>query len=343
MKTTFFITPAFVIFFLLFGCIFAFGQSELKERNNLSTVKGINFVGLSVLNLESSLAFYKGATGMTELGSYEVKKELKLEKKSGIQHANRKATILQGANAYIELIAFEGENTPSKMPVQGAGVTHLCLQASNAKPIYEKVKTLGAKMVSRGNAPVDIGGYGIQYAYAKDENGIMFEMEHFDKPNFTDDTWLGHVAIVTPDIDRIVAFYTQLLGIAPYRRNDDIKNNPKLDAIADIDGLKIRGAWFKTSNMILEIWQFISPETKQNAVPLPFTQVGYNRIGLEVSDIKYEYQRLKAKKMDLLSKPITEGEDKMLYLRDPDGNLLLLQELGKGSKMSIDRLKKLTW
>lgn len=327
----------------IFSYTWVVGQSPQKEINTTSTVKGINYIGLSVMDLKKSLTFYKSATGMTESDRFVVKNKLKIEKKSGFTHTNREIAVLQGANAYLELTEFEGEKMPSKMPVQGAGFTHICFQIPNTKPIYKKVKDLGATIVSRGNAPVDIGGYGIQYAYAKDASGIMFEMEHFDKPNFTEDTWLGHIAIVTPDIDRIVAFYTQLLGIAPYRRNDDIKNNPKLDAIADIDGLKIKGAWFKTGNMILEIWQFISPETKPNSSPLPITQVGYSKIGFEVGDIASDYQRLKEKGVNFLSNPFKTEDGKMVYLRDPDGNLLLLQEFEKNSKRSIDKLKKLTW
>ena len=85
----------------------------------------------------------------------------------------------------------------SAMPVSGPGVTHVCYQIPNSKPIYDKIKTLGAVIVSRGSKPVDVGGYGIQYAYAKDADGLMFEMEHFDKPKFTEDTWVGHVSIIT--------------------------------------------------------------------------------------------------------------------------------------------------
>jgi catechol 2,3-dioxygenase-like lactoylglutathione lyase family enzyme len=331
------------ILFFVFSIIEIFAQDIPKKANNASSVKGIHHVEIAVMDLEKSLLFYKNAVGVTEIEHFKITKPTKIEKKSGLYTAKREVALLQGANAYLSLVAHQGEKTPSPMPVQGAGLTHLCFQIPNTKPIYQKVKDLGASIVSRGNTPIDIGGYGIQYAYAKDANGIMFEMEHFDKPNFMDDAWIGHIAIVTPDIDRIIAFYTELLGVPPYRRNDDIKNNPKLDAIANIDGLKMKGAWFKTGNMILEIWQFISPETKPNATPLSLTQVGYSKIAFEVGNLASEYKRLGDKNFYFLSKPMKTDGVEMVYLRDPDGNLLLLQEFGQNSTQSIDKLKKLTW
>jgi catechol-2,3-dioxygenase len=57
----------------------------------------------------------------------------------------------------------------------------------------------------------------------------LYELEQLDKPPFADSVWMGHVALVTPDIDRLVEFYTKLLGVKPHNRIDNIRNSPKLD------------------------------------------------------------------------------------------------------------------
>ena len=46
----------------------------------------------------------------------------------------------------------------------------------------------------------------------------MLEVEELDKPRFEGPIWLAHIALVSPDIDRLVAFYRNLLGVEPYQR-----------------------------------------------------------------------------------------------------------------------------
>ena len=328
-------------FTIVILCCFLTVRSQETPKN--STIKGINHVSFSVRNLNRSVEFYTAAMALTEINRYRIDTKLNIEKKAGIQHISRNVAVLKGPNAYFELIEFDGasEMAASAMPVSGPGVTHVCYQIPNSKPIYDKIKTLGASIVSRGTKPVDVGGYGIQYAYAKDADGLMFEMEHFDKPKFTEDTWVGHVSIITPDIDRLVKFYTELLGIEPYNRRD-IKNNPKLDDIANIDGLKFRVAWFKTGNMILEMMQFESPITPFTKEPQSFSQIGYHQIDFEVGDIKQEYNKLK-NTVHFLSKPVSSKESSVILAKDPDGNLISLTEYKSNKSMSLDNLKRLEW
>ena len=261
---------------------------------------------------------------MKETKRTRIDKSIEIEKKNGFKHISRNIAVLASPNSAIELMQFDGNYEKSKMPVEGPGITHVCFQSPVAKPIYEKAKTFGATIVSRGNAPID-RGFGYQYAYARDENGIMFEMEQAEKPTFTEDIWIGHVAIVTPNIDSLVKFYTLLLAIAPHRRADNIKDNPKLDDIANIDNLKIRGAWIKIGNTNLEMWQFENPLPKKLEKPSPMTQIGYNKISFEVKNLDSVYKKLKSSGIKFLSEPI----DSKVLLRDIDGNLLELFETKK--------------
>lgn len=305
-----------------------------------STVKGINHVSVSVTDLDRSVQFYKNTIELNELSKTSISSAVAVEQAAGFKHVNRKVAILNSANAHIELNQFEGNKQPCTMPIPGPGITHVCFQSPAANPIYAKSKSLGATIVSRGSAPVD-RGFGIQYAYIRDQDNILFEMEQLDKPTFSENCWVGHVAIVTHDIDRLVAFYTQLLGNKPHNRVDNIKNSPKLDDIANMDSLKLRGAWFKVGNMQLEMWQFDNPPIKAAEHPRSFTQTGYQKISLEVGDLASEYKRLSEIGVRFLSKPVTTKERSEVFLRDPDGNLLLLQEFKTNNPRSVDSLKKI--
>jgi catechol 2,3-dioxygenase-like lactoylglutathione lyase family enzyme len=327
---------------LLFGLSLA-SMSALAQQPVSTTsatgVKGIHHVSLSVRDIDRAAAYYKNVMGLTEIRRYTQTNRVPVEKASGIQHVARNVVLLHGPNGQLELNQFAGndKNPVSAMPIQGPGITHICYQAPAASDLYGKTKSAGGTIVSRGTAPVD-RGYGIQYAYAKDIDGIMYELERLDKPPFTDAVWMGHVALATPNIDRLVEFYTTLLGVKPHNRIDNIRNSPKLDDIANIDSLKLRVAWFKTGNMTLEIWQFDNPKTPvPTATPL-FTQVGYQKISFEVNNLNRIYQQLRAEGIRFLSTPVSSDDSATVFLRDPDGNLLSLGEFP--AQASIDQLKR---
>ena len=319
-----------ILFLTLANVIFA------QEK---TTIKGINRVGLSVKNLDESVAFYSNGMQLKEVKRCSESGSDKATQKSDLSEKVRKSSILQGVNCFLELMEFRGAASQdlSQMPIQGPGITHVCYQAPKDKPIYEKVKTLSAKIVSRGNQPID-RGFGYTYSYARDLNNIMFEMEHLEKPPFKEDVIVGHVALVTPDMDRLVKFYTQLLGIEPHTRRDSINNNPKLDDIANIDGLKMRAAWFKTGSIGLEMWSFENPKTNEVKTPSPYHQIGYNKVVFEVENIDSEYKRLKDLGVIFLSEPNVNQGNTTVYARDPDGNLIGLEQLKSDSIMSLDRL-----
>ena len=305
-------------------------------------IKGVYSVSLSVQNLEQSAAFYQKAIGFTEGSHFVINKKIKVESKSGIKHIDRKTATLQCPNGRIELIEFQGigKQELSVMPVQGPGITHICYQSSAENSIYKQAKINGATVVSRGTTPVN-RGYGIQYAYIRDANNIMFETEQFDKVPFNEAMWIGHVALVSPNMDKIIDFYTKLLGRKPQNRLDKIKSSTKLDDIANIDSLKLNAAWFKTPNMLLEIWQFDNPPTTPPQYVPSFSKIGYQKITFEVENLDSLYQSLSKTGLLFLSKPVKNKGVKEVMLCDPDGNLLSLIELPALSPLSIDKLKKL--
>ena len=59
-------------------------------------------------------------------------------------------------------------------------MTHTCFQSPNYDSGWDKFVAMGIDPLSRGDQPIDLGGYGITYGYAYDPDGNMIELEQLD-------------------------------------------------------------------------------------------------------------------------------------------------------------------
>jgi predicted enzyme related to lactoylglutathione lyase len=207
--------------------------------------------------------------------------------------------------------------------------------------MYNGFKDAGATAVSWGEGPVDLGGYGVHYAYLRDADKIMYEVEQVDRPPFEGQVWIGHVALASHDIDRLVEFYSNVFGIEPYRRVNKA-TGPRVDEVTGLKDARMRAAWFNVANMVFEIWEFVNPVTPDTSAARPFEKVGYNKFAFEVSDLTREITRLKARDVKFATEPLATPIGVEAYAADPDGNRFSLVQLND-SQLSIDHLKNITW
>ncbi len=140
---------------------------------------------------------------------------------------------------------------------------------------------------------------------------------------------IHHIAISTGDLERSLAFYRDLLGLEVIF---DDQSWPKGAEVADrITGLKdssARYAMLKAGNAMIEIFEYESPPPKASDPNRPVCDHGLTHICLDVVDVDAEYERLTAAGMTFHCPPQQLGPAvKTTYGRDPDGNVLELQEV----------------
>jgi len=311
--------------------------------HDTSTVLGINHIGLTVSDLDRALAFYGDAVGL-ELAERRAVDDAPWQQLAA-GHSTRSidVAILRGPNARLELAELGAGAHSEPVPVVGPGFTHVCFQSPAESNLYASLVGHGATEVSRA-APVDLGGYGVRYGYARDDDGIMFEVEQLDAPPFDAQVWIAHVALVSPDIDRLVAFYTDLLGVEPYRRANKVAG-PRIDEVTGLDSVHVRAAWFNVNNMVLELWEYVTPPTPEPNAVRSLDAVGNHRFVFEVGDLDHEMVRLAESGVELIGAPTATGSGagRCVYARDPDGNLFGLLELPEGSDARLERLERITW
>ncbi len=319
-----------------------------------TTLLGVNHIGLSVKDLDATLSFYQDATGYNLIHRESVANNPAAEKLFGTSDVRYEIAVLEGPNMLLEFIEFaHNANKPErKMPVYGPGMTHTCFQSSSSNSGYDIFVERGADMLSRGDRPVDLGGYGVTYAYAYDPEGNMFELEQLDAGPLAEveakvrwleqghTMWMTQVALVTHDIGRLTRWYEKVMAFAPYRKGDYVEH-PRMIEIADEDGLSLLATWFRMNarSKTLEFWQYRTPVTQEYIGKRDVTEFGYS-YSIEVGDIQAEYERMKELGVEFISEPVLMGDYYQVYANDIDGNVFALRQwVDANSPYSVPNLE----
>jgi catechol 2,3-dioxygenase-like lactoylglutathione lyase family enzyme len=318
------------------------GGGEVSAASD-SPVIGIQQVTMTVRDIDATIAFYRQAVPVTLVRRFRLpgsRFPAALLSKSA---KSVDVAIIALPTGHIQLLDFAPgrDAAPNPLPVIGPGYSHICFQSPASDPAILKFKAAGLDIISRFGRPdgVDIGGYGVRYAYGRDPNGIMIENETLDKPRRAEAAWMTHIANVVHDRDAMLAFYQRLTGRKPHRTLESA-NNPRLDDVAAIDGLSIRGGWINLGNMELEVWEYVRPRTPAPVGRRKLDQIGYAYVALEVADIARETARLRRDKMVLIGGRRDIGGWLTQFALDPEGNIVaLVQRAVAPARESVTALR----
>ncbi|MBI1339465.1 hypothetical protein GC169_04535 [bacterium] len=303
-------------------------------------VRGMAFVGIVVSDLDKASAFYLSNTRLEDVGPSIFRGVL--DAPSGSRNVVTAVRTLRGTNTHLRLMQFQNPSPAATaagpVPVQGIGITHVCHQSPDDKPIFPKFVAAGAKPISRTGDLVQLRpDVPVKYAYLRDADETMLEIEQIMLPNLPYDYRMRHVAIAVADIDRTVAFYTAVLGYPPRERRSNLQS-PTLDATADLDAVKLDVAWFPVSDFELEIWEYLNPLPVPRAEPRPVDAPGYNMMVFDVDNADAALERLRAAGGSPVGGRTRMDGDVIRFGRDPDGNLLGFLEASPDSPVSTTKL-----
>lgn len=141
------------------------------------------------------------------------------------------------------------------------------------------------------------------------------------------------------DLDKMIAFYREAFGFELVGEPFAWQDEPVLDKLIDVPGSAARGAMLRAGSCYLEMFQFSAPDPRQ-APPLSPQDKGYTHFCVDVTDIEQEYERLKGLGMSFgAPAPIDMGHVKSVYGRDPEGNVIELQETAPHCDFRLDALR----
>jgi catechol 2,3-dioxygenase-like lactoylglutathione lyase family enzyme len=148
---------------------------------------------------------------------------------------------------------------------------------------------------------------------------------------------IHHTAISTGDLQRSLAFYCDLLGFEKVFEGGWPAGIEVADDITGLSGSSAQLVMLRAGNAFIELFQYASPAPSPGNPNRPVCDHGITHICLDVTDVDAEYQRLTAAGMSFHCPPQDLGGSRVTYGRDPDGNVVELQEiLDPASAMTLD-------
>lgn len=148
---------------------------------------------------------------------------------------------------------------------------------------------------------------------------------------------LHHVAICTPDADRLIGFYRDQLGFEVALDQSWQPGAELADTVLGLEGSSGRQVLLRTGNAYLELFEFWSPPGRPRDPDRPVSDHGYTHLCIDVDDLDATYARLSAAGVRFTSPPqdLFPGV-RMCYSRDPDGNVVEIQELARRHAFSVN-------
>jgi glyoxylase I family protein len=149
---------------------------------------------------------------------------------------------------------------------------------------------------------------------------------------------IHHTAISTGNLERALAFYRDLMGFDVVLDAGWEKGSEVADKITGLEDSSTRLVMLKAGNAMIELFEYQSPPPKPGDPNRPVCDHGITHVCLDVTDLDAEYERLMAAGMVFHCPPQDLGSEiRTTYGRDPDGNVLELQEvLEPGNPIALD-------
>lgn len=324
--------------------------SELPED---SVIKGVGWVGATVSDLDRTAALYEDAINLEQVNEDAIAQNAAFDQLAGRAGVEAQTRMMRSVNAQIRFMSFanpseEAIATP-RMAVQGPGIMHVCYQVDQETEAYQNFLAGGAQFMGEKEMQQLNPDNPVFYSYSRDFDGLIAEIEHVDITQLDlpappkNQYRIRHVALATPDIDRLSGFYAKFLGQPRFRRFGQWPflrmEGEKSDKVAGLEGASAEAAWFQIRNLELEMFQFHSHPTTDRDTPRPIDANGYNMIVFDVSDMDAARDLLLSAGGTIVTEPFPMDGGRIMFGRDPDGNLIGLQVAPTDSFVSSRNFK----
>ena len=163
----------------LSGCSML-GSAPEQELDDL--IVGVNYVGVTVADLESSEAFFTSAFQTETIGEDAIPRDAIPQELAEFEARAIRTVLLRRTNGQLRLLQFDGEayGAPADhpvVPVEGPGIMHVCFQAKQQTDTYARALAAGAEPIGNEELVALSSRNPVEYGYITEANGFVIEVE----------------------------------------------------------------------------------------------------------------------------------------------------------------------
>ena len=149
---------------------------------------------------------------------------------------------------------------------------------------------------------------------------------------------IHHVSVHVHDLPRMLKFYSEAFGFEIVGEEFNWRDSAIIDRIMDVPSSAGRGAMLRAGTCYIEMFQFDAPDPSSSRPLRPFDK-GYTHFCVDVTDIEQEVERLRSLGMIFGDRTAVDaGHVKTLYGRDPEGNVIEIQQTERHCDFRLDKL-----
>jgi len=147
---------------------------------------------------------------------------------------------------------------------------------------------------------------------------------------------IHHTSISTRNLDRLLSFYCDLLGLEKVLDEGWEGGNDRMDNIVGLNNSSARAVMLDAGNTYIEMFEYSSPTPAEGDANRRACDPAITHICFDVADAVATYEKLSSAGVFFHSEPqrILHGV-RTAYARDPDGNIVEFQEIGNPKHVLI--------
>lgn len=304
-------------------------------------VRAVQRVGLTVADMDRSVAFYTRVLSFQKVSDTEVAGE-GYERLHGVFAARARVVRLRLGDEELELTEFfapRGRPAPADSRSNDRWFQHVAIIVRDMDHAYAVLRKHRVEHVSPGPQRLpewNPNAGGIRAFYFRDPDGHPLEVLQFPAgkgdPKWrrsADRLFLGidHTAIAVEDTERSLRFYRDRLGLRVAGESENF--GPEQERLNSVFGARLRITGLRAERGPgIEFLEYLTPRTGR---PMPADEQANDLVHWETHllapELRRAFDALSGKGTIFISpEPLPQGDGKReaVKLRDPDGHVLLL-------------------
>ena len=324
--------------------------SPASESRRDSPTLGVTSVGMTVAEIDRSVAFYRDVLGFEKVSEQELDGD-EFERLSGVFGSRASIVRMRLGDEFLKLTQFlapRGRPMPRDSRSHDLWFQHVAIIVRDMDAAYARLRQAKVEHASSGPQRLpdwNQAASGIRAFYFRDPDGHFLEILQFPPgkgdPKWhrtTDKLFLGidHTAIVVADTDASLKFYRDLLGMSVVGTSENY--GTEQEHLNNVFGARLRITTLRAaSGPGVELLEYLSPrDGRPRPADSRANDILHWQSSIAVHDLVATANKLRAARVTFVSPDVVTTESqKTLLVRDPDGHaVMLLESVGESLRDS---------